>query len=165
MSAYLLSVVGTVILCSVLTAILPEGKTAGLIKAIVRIACVLAIVAPVLTFFQKGTLSVNSDKKSQSIFSQSVIDGERAFIKYYSEMRVSQAEDGLEKELLKTYAVQATVAIEWELQSQEIAEKYNVDLIKITQIRVDTGGKAEKGVIENMSEYLTKNYCSEVLIE
>ena len=50
MNEYVLSVIGTVLIASVLTAILPEGKTSGIIKGITRLVCVVAIVAPVVSF-------------------------------------------------------------------------------------------------------------------
>ncbi len=156
MSGYLLGVIGTVLFSALLTAIMPEGKTSGLIKAIARITCVLAIVAPVLGFLKTGSLSLSYDKKSQTIFSQSVIEGQEEFIQYYSEMRVTQTQEALEKELLQKYGVQTVVRLEWTLEE---------DRIKIIRILVDTEGKADKEIVKTMSEYLTKNYCSEVLIE
>ena len=165
MNGYLLSIMGTVIFSSVVTAILPEGKTAGLIKAIARMVCVLAIVAPVITFFSVGSFSLASDKNSQTIFSQSVIDGDREFIQYYSEMRISHAQEALSKELLEKYGVETVVGLEWELVEEEALKKYSIERIKITRILVNTEGKASEEMKGEMSEYLTKNYCSEVLIE
>ena len=54
MNAYVLSVIGTVLISAVLTAIIPEGKTSKVIKGIARLACVLVIVTPIVQFFVKG---------------------------------------------------------------------------------------------------------------
>ncbi len=156
MSGYLLSVIGTVVFSSLITAVMPEGKTSGLIKAIARIACVLAIVAPVLTFLRNGAFGLGYDKKSQTIFSQSVIEGQEEFIQYYSEMRVMQSQEALVKELFQRYGLETDVSLKWELEDGKI---------KITRIEVYTYEKANGEIVKNMSEYLMKNYCSEVLIE
>ena len=152
MNGYLLSVIGTVLLAALLTAIAPEGKTAGVIKAITKSACVLAIVAPIPSYLH----SENSDKKNentQTFFSQTVIETDEDFIKYYSEMRIRATAQALEEELKEKFSVQTSVELEWTYQSDEI---------KITKIFVKTeSGEAHTA----MWEYLTKNYCSEVMIE
>ena len=57
MNAYVLSVIGTILLSAIITAILPDGKTNSVIKGVSRLACVIAIVMPILTFFQSGDWS------------------------------------------------------------------------------------------------------------
>lgn len=152
MSGYILSVIGTVLLAALLTAIAPEGKTSGLIKAIAKSACLLAIVAPIPSYLNSG----KSDEKNgdvETIFSQTVIETDDDFIKYYSEMRIRAAKQALEKELKEKFLVETSVEIQWTYESEEI---------KIVKIVVKTeNGEANK----QMWEYLTKNYCSEVMIE
>lgn len=152
MNGYLLSVVGTVLIASVLTAIAPEGKTSGIIKAITKSVCLLAIIAPIPSYL----FSENSDKKNdetESFFSQTVIETDGAYIKYYSEMRIREAEQSLEAELKEKFSVQANVTLQWDYQENEI---------KITKIIVKTQNGENRAA---MWEYLTKNYCSEVMIE
>ena len=152
MNGYLLGVIGTVLLAALLTAIAPEGKTSGLIKAIAKSACLLAIVAPIPSYLNLG----NFDEKnadSQTIFSQTVIETDGDFIKYYSEMRIRATAQALETELKEKFSVETSVELKWTYESDEI---------KITKIIV----KAENGEANaDMWEYLTKNYCSEVMIE
>lgn len=152
MNGYLLSVIGTVLIAALLTAIAPDGKTSGLIKAIAKSACLLAIVAPIPSYLNSG----NSDEKNadlQTIFSQTVIETDEDFIKYYSEMRIRATAQALEAELKEKFFVVASVELEWMNESDEI---------KITKIIVRTeNGEANTA----MWEYLTKNYCSEVMIE
>ena len=158
MNGYLLSIAGVVILSAILSAILPSGKTSGLIKSVMRTACILAIISPIVTFFRSGSLSVGGIKNSDMIFSQSVIEQEQAFIHYHSEMRISETEKALEKEIFERFSVETDVALSWEFETDN-------DAIKITQIRVILTGQRDGEVLKNMWEYLTKNYCSEVLIE
>lgn len=165
MNEYLLSVIGTVILSAVLTAILPEGRTLGVVKAVARLACVLAIVAPVLNFFRSGNLSAFGEKNSDRIFSESVIEAEETFIEYYSEMRIRETERALELELSEKYSVEAEVALAYKRQEERVDGRYASDKIKITGIHVKLKEKSNEEVLQKMWEYLTKNYCSEVLIE
>ncbi len=156
MNGYLLCVIGTVLVCSILTAITPEGKTSSVIKGIARLACILAIISPVLNFLKTGDVSVFNDKNRQEIFSQEGIEGEETFIQYYSEMRISQTEQALQTEIKDKYKVFAEVTLVWSQVEEEI---------RIDEIQVKLPPKTDEEVKESMWEYLTKNYCSEVLIE
>ena len=165
LSEYLLCVIGTVIVSAILTAILPEGKTSGLIKTITRLACILAIVSPVLRFLRVGELSFGGMENSKEIFSQSVIEGEEAFIEYYSEMRIRETERALERELSERYGLDTEVTLLCEKQTETVDGKYPSNRIKIKEIRVKLKKLSNEEVLKKMWEYLKKNYCSEVLIE
>ena len=150
MNGYLLSVIGTVLLSAVLTAIAPNGKTAFVIKNVAKLACLLVIVSPLLTYVQQekkgGDLKNNSTKE--------VINTDESFIQYYSEMKVRQAEETLEKEIFEKLSLSCKLTFSWELLEDEIFIR------KITVLSpIDTEEK------ESLYEYLTKNYCSEVVFE
>lgn len=150
MNGYLLSVIGTVLLSAVLTAIAPNGKTAFVIKNVAKLACLLVIVSPLLTYVQRekkgGDLKNNSTKE--------VINTDESFIQYYSEMKVRQAEETLEKEIFEKLSLSCKLTFSWELLEDEIFIR------KITVLSpIDTEEK------ESLYEYLTKNYCSEVVFE
>ena len=165
MSGYLLSIIGTILIATFITAILPEGKTSGIIKSMTRLACILAIVSPVLNFFRSGSLSFGKNEKSESIFTDTVIEGAETFINYYSEMRVEETEKAIAQEILEKYQLETEIDLLWERQTEAVDEKYVSDAIRITEIRVKTMDRQDEEVLRNMWEYLTKNYCSEVLIE
>ncbi|MBQ7913560.1 MAG: hypothetical protein IJ308_07475 [Clostridia bacterium] len=164
MSAYVLSVIGIILISAVLTAILPSGKTNNVVKGVTRLACVLAIVMPVLIFFQSGEWKIE-ETFFQEDFSQTVIQTDETFIQYYSEMRVRGAEIKLEEELLKEFSVKAEVTFFWETEKSEYASYYVDEKIKITRIHVVNEKKQTEEVEREMWVYLTENYCSEVLIE
>lgn len=155
MNGYLLAVMGTILLAAVVTAIVPEGKTAGVVKGMTKLICLLVIVSPILKYLRSET-TTNSQNDSQNFFSQSVIQTDESFIKYYSEMRIRNTEAALEKELQEEFDVACAVAISWEYDEEEI---------RITQICVQTQEDSGEEVKRLMWEYLTKNYCSEVLLE
>ena len=156
MNGYLLSVSGTVLLSALLTAITPEGKSTGVIKGVCKLVCVLAIVAPVLKFFQGG--ETKADKKFiETFFMQSVIDTDEDVIKYYSELKIQEAEEQLEEEIEELFDLTSEVNFHWQIEES--------DRIKITCIYVIIQEEYEEEVSNKMCEYLTKNYCSEVLIE
>ncbi len=164
MNEYLLSIIGVVLLSALITAIVPEGKTAPVIKAVSRLVCVLAILSPVLRFFQEKTALENAEDLP-TFFSQSVIDEQDAFIKYYSEMRAQATERALEKELNDKFDVQAKVSLFWEIPIEYLGEYSAFDGIQITKIHIKFEENAMGGDNEGMMEYLRKNYCSEVQIE
>ncbi len=161
MNGYLLSVMGTVLLCSLLTAIAPEGKTSSVIKGIARLACVLTIVAPAIRFFGGGIVGENGEE----IFGESVISTDESFIQYYSEKRVEETEQALATELERLYAPVDAVRIEWSVEKEKFGKIYETEYIKVQRIYVDLPEEISEEVKEEMCIYLTKNYCSEVLIE
>lgn len=156
MNEYLLSIVGTVLLSAILTAILPDGKTSGLIKGVTRLACTLVIISPIVTLFQSETGSFLETKKSDDIFSQSVIDAEQTFIHYYSELRVRETEKALAREIAEKQEIEVTVSLEWTREKEDI---------RIDKICVKTYKQEDEEVLKKVWEHLTENYCSEVLIE
>ena len=164
MSAYVLGVIGTVLLCAIFTAILPEGKTNTVIKGVTRLACVVSIVMPVLIFFQSGEWSMDAIVFSND-FTKSAIDEDGEFIQYYSEMRVREAEAALKKEIYEKFSVECDVEIVWQMQTGAYAEQYEDRKIEITNIFIKNKEKQSEDTKKAMWEYLTKNYCSEVLIE
>lgn len=165
LSKYLLSLIGIVLLSAILTAISPEGKTSGLIKSVMRMVCTLAIISPIVTFFYSGLKSASGVKKSESIFSQSGIDDDAAFIHYYSEMRVTETEKALKEELFNEFRIDADVQLRWKTVEDRVWGDITVDLIEITQICIKMVKQQDEEVVRTVWEYLTKNYCSEVLIE
>ena len=165
MSAYLLSVIGTVVLSTLFTAILPEGKTSALIHSVMRMACILAIVAPIIAFFHGGTYSFAQGEKSSEFFVQTGIEADSSFIHYYSEMRIAQTEQALAREISERFGLNTTVALSWRLTEDTVAGRYECKDVEITQIRVKMIKAEDEEVLEKMWKFLTENYCSEVLIE
>ena len=165
MNEYLLSIVGVILLSAMLTAILPDGKTSGLIKSVMRMACILAIISPILAFFRSGSLVVGAEKKSDINSENAVIEMDAEFIHYYSEMRISEAESVLKSEIFERFQVDCNVTLHWQFEAEMTGKNATAELIKITQIHIKTVGQEQEEVLKEMWEYLTKNYCSEVLIE
>ena len=165
MSGYLLSIIGTILLCAVLMAIVPQGKTSGVIKGVAKLACVLVIVSPVLRFFKTGEIGGNSTENSPTFFPQTSIQTDESFIQYYSELRVRETEGALQKEILGAYGIETDVSIRWEKVTHTVGKYYETERIKINEIRIKCAKEPSKELKESMWEYLTKNYCSEVLIE
>ena len=65
------------------------------------------------------------------------------------------AEEALEEELLKKYGLTVEAVFDWIIEKE----------IKIERIHIKLPKNADGEVKREMLEYLTKNYCSEVLIE
>lgn len=165
MSGYLLCIVGTVLLSAVLTAILPNGKTAGVIKAIAKLACLISIIAPIPKFLQADNffdiLNGKNPENPSTNLSSVVIQTDGEFIKYYSEIRIQNTQDALEKELLEKFDTQTQITFVWEFENEAI----DTDKIHIMQIKIDIQTDIDEKEKEEMWAYVKKNYCSEVLIE
>lgn len=162
LDGYLLCIIGTVLLSSLLTALLPEGKTSASVKAVAKLICLLAIISPIprflqIEFFFDGIDDTNN-KNSETNFSQTVIETDESFIKYYCKIRVENAQKGLQEEILAKFSIGALVTLDWEYQPSN-------DDIKIEKIYVKTESELDGEAKKQMWEYLRKNYCSEVLIE
>ena len=155
MSGYLLTIIGTVLVCSLITAIAPEGKTTASVKGVAKLVCILAIIAPILRFFKTGSIETLFDKNRQEIFYEEVIEVDGEFIQYYSEMRIRQTEETLEVKLLEKYAVSCEVCLEWRMEEE----------IKIERIVVKVLENVGEEVKGDMRLFLLENYCEEVLIE
>ena len=161
MNEYLLSVIGTVLLSALVNAVLPEGKTSPIIKAVSRLICLIAIIAPVLRFFQKQEFY---GENLTTFFEENVIDEQDGFITYYSELRIREAETALSEELSAKFSIIADVTLHWEPYEEKVGVGYGYDALKITKIEVKCQ-ECPKEVKDAMSAYLRKNYCSEVKIE
>ena len=157
MSGYLLTVIGTVFLGALLTAIIHEGKTAEIIKGIVKLVCVLAIISPVFRFLKSGDLNDLNDKNSQDFFNGQGIETNGEYIQYYCEMRVRQTESALERELYEKFSLLSEIVLSWSFQEDK---QIRIDEISVRCLEED-GAEVKKEVWE----YLKNNYCSEVLIE
>ncbi|MBQ3221344.1 MAG: hypothetical protein IJB34_05230 [Clostridia bacterium] len=162
MSGYLLSIIGTVLLCALLTSIIPEGKTGNTIKGIAKLACLLVIIAPIPRFLRSTDLfdkirkegTENGEKKLE----QSVIMTDGSFIDYYCEMRIRNAESVLREEILSKYSLETAVTLYWSFEDTS-------GDIRIDKIRIETQTPITEEKKKEMLDYLKKNYCSEVLIE
>jgi hypothetical protein len=102
MAEYLLSITGVVLISSILTNIMPTGKTSALIRGIVRLCLYLLILSPVYEFVQKRFLGEN-DKIFQNYFSETVIETDTEYIEYCSEKSIEYVEEMLEKQVLQEH--------------------------------------------------------------
>lgn len=164
MNAYALSVMGTVLLSAILTMLTPEGKCAGLIKGVAKLACVIVLIAPIPQFLKNDSFFeiIRGEKieNTDVFFDKNGIIADEGFIRYYCELRVAYTQTALEQEIDEKYGLKTSVSLQWEFEKETDANG-----LKITEIAVKTGGNITNGVKNEMIEYLTKNYCSEVKIE
>lgn len=169
MSAYLLGIVGIVLLSSILSVVLPGGKTVKFIKGITKLCCLAVILAPVLGFFKKA---VSGDGKINFPFfsSQTVIETDDAFIDYCSTKRIENAERELEKKLKETFSADVEVTLLWEYSGavteggeEGYLSVYEGKEIKITKVLLkDSEGSADEEVRNRMAEHVVKEYGCEV---
>ena len=138
MNAYLLSVIGTVLISAVITAIIPEGKTATVIRNVAKLACTVSILAPILNFFKTGDLDKGGEltQTATENFSKNSIQTDEAFIQYYCEIRVRETERALEQELAESFGVSAKVTLSWEMYAEEVYGLYDEQAIQIKAVKI-----------------------------
>ncbi len=169
MSGYLLSIVGIVLLSSILSVVLPGGKTVKFIKGITKLCCLAVILAPVLGFFKKAA---SGDGKINFPFfsSETVIETDGAFIDYCSTKRIENAEAELEKKLKETFSVEVEATLLWEYSGSLNEEEgdgylsvYEGKEIKITKVLLmDSAGSIDGEVRKKMTEHIVGEYGCEV---
>lgn len=159
MSEYLLCIIGTVLVSAVLVAVMPDGKMSTLIKGATKLACLIAIVAPVQTLL-KGVQSDEKNENSQDYFVNAVIEMDASFIQYYSEMRVADAARALKEEILRQFSCQTQVTLDWVYDTSKNA----VDKIKLVCVLISLPDDIPPTLQEQIVAYVTANYCKEVLL-
>ena len=150
MSDYLLCVVGAVFIGAIINAILPDGKTAGMVKSSVKLLCLLVILTPIVRGISTKEFMI------ENYFSQSVIKIDDNFIEYCSEKTISTAQTQLQKELFEKFAVNAVVRLELD----EGADGTTQGVLKIDCIYVSAVEFKNE-----IQEYLAMQYGCKVVIE
>lgn len=158
MREYLLSIVGIVFISGILNAILPEGKTSGMVKSTAKLCCLLVILTPVAEFVSKGG---EKDKIFSDFLDESVIQTDQAFINYSSGKRIDEAETLLKEEIESEYHVSIQVELLWEYQ-QENAKGYTANAIKIKAIVLTFLTQTSEEIRLKIAEKLQEKYQVEV---
>ena len=109
MTEYLLSVTAIVILSTILSNILPSGKTAGVVKGIFRLCVYLVILSPVVVFI--NTYSTKNEHFFEKYFDERVIKTSDVYIEYCSEKTVAEAERLIEEKLKEDYSIATCVTV------------------------------------------------------
>ena len=164
MNGYVLTVMGTVLLSAILTILVPEGKTAGIIKGVTKLACLIVIVSPIPQFLKNerffDVIRGESVENGDVFFEENGITADKSFIEYYCELRIRETQGALQQEILHKFNLGVTVKIAWEFD-----DSVDVNGIKITKITIKTEEDASQDMKNKIGEYVRKTYCSEVQIE
>lgn len=151
LSAYLLSIAGTVVVAAIVTAIASEGKTAALVKTAAKLACLLVVSQPIASYFvalKKGQISAFFDK---TFSSDCVITIDESFIKYCSGIRIDDLQLTLERELFEKYALTCSAQIEWVL-----TDEYE---ILLTQITLKVGDEYDSSFLSTIAAQTAETYA------
>ncbi len=160
MNEYILSVVGVVLVSALLTAILPEGKTNGLIKSVAKVACVFTIVAPIINYF-----GGDKNSKNEEIFSETVINSELNFIDYCSKISVENAKDELEKYLFEETNTKINVELLWryeESNAQIFGTSYGERKVKIYKALLTANENVNEQKKQTLKELVIETGINEV---
>lgn len=164
MNGYVLTVMGTVLISSILTMLAPNGKCSSLIKNMTKLVCLVVLIAPIPNLLGEKNLfdGIRGENTEQAdvFLKDDSINADEEFINYYCELRVRETQTALKKDILARFNVVADVILSW-----GFVDGTDVDGLKITKITVKIPQTVEEGIKKKMCTYLTDNYCSEVLIE
>lgn len=164
MNGYVLTVMGTVLLSAILTILVPEGKTSGIIKGVTKLACLIVIISPIPQFLKNerffDVIRGESVENNEAFFEENGITADKSFIEYYCKWRVEETQTALQKELTEKFAVKLIVTIVWEFD-----DTVDADGIKITKIKIKMQEDVSQEMQTKITEYVRKTYCSEVQIE
>lgn len=164
MNGYVLTVMGTVLISSILTMLAPNGKCSSLIKNMTKLVCLVVLIAPIPNLLGEKNLfdGIRGENTEQAdvFLKDDSINVDEEFINYYCELRVRETQTALKKDILARFNVVADVILSW-----GFVDGTDVDGLKITKITVKIPQTVEEGIKKKMCTYLTDNYCSEVLIE
>ncbi len=164
MKEYLLSIIGIVLISSLLLSIIPEGKTASVIKGTTKMACLVVIISPIIGHFSSTVKGSKYGEKAGMFFQETVIEEDESFIQYYSEIRIRLAESAIETELFEQYQIKSEVILCWEVFELQ-SGSYEENIVKICSITVQSKDIMEEDMKKKVCEYLENKYCSEVLLE
>lgn len=164
MNGYVLTVMGTVLISSILTMLAPNGKCSSIIKNMTKLVCLVVLIAPIPNLLGEKNLfdGIRGENTEQAdvFLKDDSINVDEEFINYYCELRVRETQTALKKDILARFNVVADVILSW-----GFVDGTDVDGLKITKITVKIPQTVEEGIKKKMCTYLTDNYCSEVLIE
>jgi len=111
MSSYILSVCGAVIISALVSIIMPEGKTGKFINGIVKIACVLIMVSPIISWVYKL-----KGEKSQSV-NNIKVDIDDDFLNYFNNVKAEELEKDIKKIIENQYDIEVFVEIDWQISN------------------------------------------------
>lgn len=140
MKEYFLSIVAFILICSILTKVLPHGKTKPLLLGAIRLACLSMILVPVGSLFQPE---------------KSVVEIDQAFLEYCSDYVRETFNQKIKDELFDAYSDRVEVCSKWDL----------VKLIKIELVFDMNGRIVHMNREKSVAEELKKQYGVEVSYE
>ena len=162
LDGYLLCIIATTLLASILTAILPEGKTTGVVKGVTKLVCLLSILSPIPQFLQKQSFfdlfKEENTQKTWEDFSQSVIPTDESFIKYFSNMRIRVFEEELSTAIQSKFGVICAVKLDGELD-EKTAE------IKVKKVVITSFSSLADEEKQAIKRYLEEQNFDEVRFE
>ena len=133
MDAYILSVCGAVIISSLVTILLPDGKTGKFINGVLKLFCLLVILVPLFVFFKNGSFdTAGSAAEGEISLDEEFIGG------FYDEFANEEAR-AVEKKIEEELSVTVTAQIEWDF----VDYAYEVSKVKIKIENFGMYGKDE----------------------
>lgn len=162
LSGYLLCIIGTTLVSSILLAILPEGKSSSMVKGMAKLVCIVSIVSPIPKLIGQETFlelfqSQTTEKNSQQ-FTESVINTDEVFIDYVSELRIENACWTIERQIYLKFDIECNVRVDCVILSETAKMQLN-------SIYLQSSSTINAKTAEEIIAYLKEIYLCEVQLE
>lgn len=156
---YLLAVIGITLLSAFLLNVLPQGKTNKTVKGVVRAACLLVVITPILALFQGFIKKEDSGNFFEDFFSKSVIQTDSNYIDYCREKTVEDAEKSLERQIEKKFSVFLSVELKCRVEQASFSSAKGEWLV-VEKAILTPKSSVEQALKEEIAAYILTEYAA-----
>lgn len=151
MKAYVLSIAGVVLLSAVLSIVVPSGKMGKFIKGGMKLAVLLVLVSPFVTFFIKGEFPIFSDDTDKIVVDAGYLSASRSLMARSDERQI----DAL---LREEFGVEGQTTVFY--SEEDVAARKKIT-VKIRDFGI-YGEDEHINIMSKIEERLQKVYACEV---
>lgn len=152
MKAYVLSVAGAVILCAVLSIVLPSGKMGKFIRGALKLVVLVVLVSPFVSFLKEGKFSFEEDGF--------VLESDTDYLENCESLYSAQKEAELNAYLSETYAVVAKTQVTCNVSAGYRPEKI---IVSVTDFGIN-GQDEHINILNRIKSDLSESYGCEVVV-
>ncbi len=144
MRAYILSIVGAVLISAVITMIAPSGKMGKFVKGGMKLFTLVVLIAPFVSWFQSGKLSLSAG----------VLDEDDGYFSACAEMLSARDEEEIAAAVREEFGLEATAEVVRRADATFEREKITV---KISDFGISGQGE-HKDILDRVQAFLVEQY-------
>ena len=144
MKAYVLSIVGAVLISAVITIIAPSGKMGRFVKGGMKLFTLVVLVAPFVNWFQSGKLSLSA----------SALGEDDGYFAACAEMLEARDEEEIVATIGEKFGVEATAEVS--RRADATFERKKI-IVKISDFGISGQGE-HKDILDRVQAFLNEQY-------